>query len=86
MMFKKGDIVEYDDGDYVAKVKLLSEVRFDNYITPFGGISSIPSWHCTRAQHLEGRYAGKFVNLFYLDNCRLSVPFKIGKPIKRHTL
>jgi hypothetical protein len=85
-MFKKDDIVEYDDNGYLNKVKLLSEVRFSCYTNPFGGISSIPSWHCTRAQHLEGRYAGKFVNLFFLDECRLSVPFKIGKPIKKHTL
>jgi hypothetical protein len=85
-MFKKGDIVEYDDSGFLGKVKLLSEVKYDYYTTPYGGNSDTPCWHCTSAQHLEGRYAGKFVNLFCLDNCRLSVPFKIGKPIKRHTL
>jgi hypothetical protein len=86
-MFKKGDIVEYDDhSGIVNKVKLLSEVKYDYYTTPFGGTSDKPCWHCTWAQHLEGSYAGKFVNLFCLDTCRLSVPFKIGAPIKRHSM
>ena len=86
-MFKKGDIVEYDDNDYINKVKLLSEVKLDYYISPYTGRSNIPYWHCTRAQHIGGRYAGTFVNLFCLDgDLRLSVPFKIGKPIKRHRL
>jgi len=86
-MFKKGDIVEYDDNDYINKVKILSEVKLDYYISPYTGRSNIPYWHCTRAQHIGGRYAGTFVNLFCLDgDLRLSVPFKIGKPIKRHKL
>ena len=86
-MFKKGDIIEYDDNDYINKVKLLSEVKLDYYISPYTGRSNIPYWHCTKAQHLEGRYAGQFVNLFCINgDLRLSVPFKIGKPIKRHTL
>jgi len=87
VMFKKGDIVEYDDNDYINKVKILSEVKLDYYISPYTGRSNIPYWHCTRAQHIGGRYAGTFVNLFCLDgDLRLSVPFKIGKPIKRHKL
>jgi hypothetical protein len=74
-MFKKGDIVEYDDNDYINKVKLLSEVKFDYYTTPYSGRSDKPYWHC------------KVVFLFCIDDdLRLSVPFKIGKPIKRHTL
>ena len=87
MMFKKGDIVEYDDNDYINKVKILSEVKLDYYISPYTGRSNIPYWHCTRAQHIGGRYAGTFVNLFCINgDLRLSVPFKIGKPIKRHKL
>ena len=85
MNFKNGDIIEYDDHNYLNKVKLLSDVRVGEYRSRNGTVGY--GLHCTKAQHLEGRYAGKLIDLFCISSdCRLSLPFKIGKPIKNHTL
>jgi hypothetical protein len=84
-MFKKGDIIEYDDYGYLNKVKLFSDVIYDHYTSSYGhtGIAL----HCKGALHLEGRYAGTYTKLFFIDqDCRLSLPFRIGKPIKKHIL
>jgi hypothetical protein len=83
-MFKKGDIVEYNDGIYLNKVKILSDVKYGTWksFRASGG----PDWHCTLAKHIEGKYAGQSVNLFLLNDCRLSLPFKMGNLIKKHTL
>jgi len=83
-MFKKGDIVEYNDGIYLNKVKILSDVKYGTWksFRTSGG----PDWHCTLAKHIEGRYVGQLVDLFVLEGCRLSLPFKMGNIIKKHTL
>ena len=80
-MFKKGDIIEYNGN----VVQLLSQPKWDYYITPWGYISKVKSWHC-RAKHLKGTYAGAYVGVFHVEECTLSLPFNMGKKIQKHIL